>query len=90
MGRHETSDESELTPLDGICPSCHANPGKECTWGVSTVRRFHKVRKAPTGVVDPVEVPELAPGLGAVGAPAVAVNVEPVLYAKHDPRRLGL
>jgi hypothetical protein len=87
MGRHETT---EPTPLDATCPTCEANPGKECTWGVTTVRRFHKARQNAVPTVSPTTDIEMAPPGPNMLPPATAVNVQPELYARYDPRRLGL
>lgn len=84
MGRHEISEPAEL---DAACPTCQANPGKECTWGVTTVRRFHKARKAPVAV--PSSRQGTTPAM-TVDHPADAAPTPPVLYARHDARRLGL
>lgn len=79
MTSDEISTEPGLSLLDVACPTCEANPGKECTWGVTTVRRFHKARKVPAGRWHVASPAPVEPELG-----------KPVLYARHDPRRLGL
>lgn len=67
-----------MTPLESSCPQCQAQPGAECEWKQTTVRRFHGKRQAPT------------PSHSDVGMVADRRQPAATLYARHDPRRLGL
>lgn len=68
-----------MSALDIKCPTCEANPGKECSWGVTTVRRFHKSRQHADCNAKPEQVVDQDDAVSVLVDNPDLERIEPVL-----------